>query len=222
MEEEVKKARDTEKKCRMLEETIKARNPNSIPMMLQAVRDTDGHEEVATLRARVKEVEVMMDEKDKEYERKLRTLRQEAERVKEQYETKKVATNEAKKIKELEQEIETLKTYYNKRIREIEEKAKYTTKPSASDKTSKPPKMVEQPQPTVDTSKIQQFEDQIEKLTKERNLLAQKVVNLETQNNKRRQSFSGALPTGMSQDFAISAIYNIANLIKQSSDNKDS
>jgi hypothetical protein len=34
MDEEVKKARDTEKKCRMLEETIKARNPNSIPMML--------------------------------------------------------------------------------------------------------------------------------------------------------------------------------------------
>jgi hypothetical protein len=102
MEEEVRKARDTEKKCRMLEETIKARNPNSIPMMLQAVRDTDGHEEMAAMKARVKEVEVMMDEKDKEYERKLRTLRQEAERVKEQYESKKVATNEAKKIKELE------------------------------------------------------------------------------------------------------------------------
>jgi hypothetical protein len=102
MEEEVKKARDTEKKCKMLEETIKARNPNSIPMMLQAVRDTDGHEEMAAMKARVKEVEVMMDEKDKEYERKLRTLRQEAERVKDQYESKKVATNEGKKIKELE------------------------------------------------------------------------------------------------------------------------
>ena len=144
MEEEVRKARDTEKKCRMLEETIKARNPNSIPMMLQAVRDTDGHEEMAAMKARVKEVEVMMDEKDKEYERKLRTLRQEAERVKEQYESKKVATNEAKKIKELESEIDTLKTYYNKRIREIEEKAKYTTKPGASEKSSKPPKVAEQ------------------------------------------------------------------------------
>jgi hypothetical protein len=193
MDEEVKRARDTEKKCRLLEETIKARNPNSIPMMLQAVRDTDGHEELAVMKARVKEVELLMDEKDKEYERKLRTLRQEAERLKEHYEAKKVATNEAKKIKELEQEIETLKTYYNKRIREVEDKAK-VTKPVTSDKTSKPPK-VELPS---DNSKlIQQFEEQIEKLTKERNLLAQKVVNLETQNNKRRQSFSGALPSGM-------------------------
>jgi len=185
MDEEVKRARDTEKKCRLLEETIKARNPNSIPMMLQAVRDTDGHEELAVMKARVKEVELLMDEKDKEYERKLRTLRQEAEKLKEHY--------EAKKIKELEQEIETLKTYYNKRIREVKDKAK-VTKPVTSDKTSKPPK-VELPS---DNSKlIQQFEEQIEKLTKERNLLAQKVVNLETQNNKRRQSFSGALPSGM-------------------------
>jgi chromosome segregation ATPase len=180
MDEEVKRARDTEKKCRLLEETIKARNPNSIPMMLQAVRDTDGHEELAVMKARVKEVELLMDEKDKEYERKLRTLRQEAERLKEHYEAKKVATNEAKKIKELEQEIETLKTYYNKRIREVEDKAK-VTKPGTSD----------------NSKLIQQFEEQIEKLTKERNLLAQKVVNLETQNNKRRQSFSGALPSGM-------------------------
>jgi hypothetical protein len=106
MDEEVKRARDTEKKCRLLEETIKARNPNSIPMMLQAVRDTDGHEELAVMKARVKEVELLMDEKDKEYERKLRTLRQEAERLKEHYEAKKVATNEAKKIKELEQECD--------------------------------------------------------------------------------------------------------------------
>jgi hypothetical protein len=34
LEEEVKKTRDLEKKCRLLEETIKAKNPNSIPMML--------------------------------------------------------------------------------------------------------------------------------------------------------------------------------------------
>lgn len=34
LEEEAKKARDWEKKCKLLEETIKAKNPNSIPMML--------------------------------------------------------------------------------------------------------------------------------------------------------------------------------------------
>ena len=115
MEEEVRKARDTEKKCRMLEETIKARNPNSIPMMLEAVNKTNTADdsssaEVAQMRARVKQVEVLMDEKDKEYERKLRTLRQEAERVKEHYENKKGnKNNEQGKVKELEKEIDTLK-----------------------------------------------------------------------------------------------------------------
>ena len=40
-------------------------------------------DELRLAKAKVKQVELLMDEKDKEYERKLRTLRQEAERVKE-------------------------------------------------------------------------------------------------------------------------------------------
>lgn len=33
-EEDRAKARDLEKKCKLLEETIKAKNPNSMPMMI--------------------------------------------------------------------------------------------------------------------------------------------------------------------------------------------
>lgn len=40
LEIDVKRTIDLEKKCRLLEETIKSKNPNSIPMMLQAVKDT--------------------------------------------------------------------------------------------------------------------------------------------------------------------------------------
>mgnify|MGYP003342848580 CR=1 FL=1 len=60
LEEEVKKARDIEKKCKLLEETIKAKNPNSIPMMLQAVKDTATNDkgEVSELRSRIKSLEV--------------------------------------------------------------------------------------------------------------------------------------------------------------------
>ena len=77
LEEEVKKTRDLEKKCRLLEETIKAKNPNSIPMMLQAVKDTSSSDkgEVSDLKSRIKSLEVQLDEKDKDFERKLRTLR---------------------------------------------------------------------------------------------------------------------------------------------------
>jgi len=38
-EEDRAKTRDLEKKCRLLEETIKARNPNSIPMLIQATQE---------------------------------------------------------------------------------------------------------------------------------------------------------------------------------------
>ena len=34
-----------EKKCKMLEETIKARNPNSIPMLIQAATEVKKDEE---------------------------------------------------------------------------------------------------------------------------------------------------------------------------------
>jgi predicted nucleic acid-binding Zn-ribbon protein len=77
LEEEVKKARDLEKKCKLLEETIKAKNPNSIPMMLQAVKETTTTDkaEVSDLKSRIKSLEFQLDEKDKEFEKKLRTLR---------------------------------------------------------------------------------------------------------------------------------------------------
>jgi len=38
-EEDREKYRELEKKCKLLEETIKARNPNSIPMLIQATTE---------------------------------------------------------------------------------------------------------------------------------------------------------------------------------------
>ena len=44
-EEDRSKVRDLENKCKLLQETIKARNPNSIPMMIQASKDIQKAEE---------------------------------------------------------------------------------------------------------------------------------------------------------------------------------
>ena len=52
-------------------------------------------------------------------------MRQELERVKQNYENKASKTPEAKKVKQLEEELQKTKDYYNKRIREIEDKYKY-------------------------------------------------------------------------------------------------
>lgn len=56
---------------------------------------------------------------------KLRAMRQEQERIKAQYEGKSGLTQDAKRVRDLEDELQKTKTYYNKRIREIEEKYKY-------------------------------------------------------------------------------------------------
>ena len=114
LDEEVKKTRDLEKKCKLLEETIKAKNPNSIPMMLQAVKETTtlDKSEVSDLKSRIKSLEVQLDEQDKDFERKLRTLRQETERVREQYEAKQGKGPDAKRVAELEGELEQTKLYY--------------------------------------------------------------------------------------------------------------
>lgn len=52
-------------------------------------------------------------------------MRQELERVKQNYEAKGQKTPEAKKVKQLEEELQKTKDYYNKRIREIEDKHKF-------------------------------------------------------------------------------------------------
>ncbi len=64
------------------------------------------------MKQRVRQLEAELDEKDKEFERKIRTLRQETERVREQYEAKQGKGPDAKRVIELEQELENTKLYY--------------------------------------------------------------------------------------------------------------
>lgn len=77
LETSARKALDLEKKCKLLEETIKAKNPNSIPMMLQTVKESELEEkaEINGLKSQIRELQFQLEEKDKEFEKKLRTLR---------------------------------------------------------------------------------------------------------------------------------------------------
>lgn len=119
------------------------------------------------MKQRVKQLEVELDEKDKEFERKIRTLRQETERVREQYEAKQGKGPDAKRVTELEQELENTKQYYQKRIREIEDKYKFN-KPS----DKKGGKASTAAVVAKDVPDTRALEEQIDKITKERNILA--------------------------------------------------
>jgi hypothetical protein len=79
--EDKKRLIELEKKCKLLEETIKSKNPNSIGMLIQAaktdvVRDDDSQSK-RELETRVKQLEAEIESQDKEFERKLRAMRQE-------------------------------------------------------------------------------------------------------------------------------------------------
>lgn len=69
------------------------------------------------------------------------------------------------KVVELEKELETTKSYFTKRIREIEEKKGYKA-PADKDKKTAPADK------KIPFSDIKSLEDKIDQLTKERNILA--------------------------------------------------
>ena len=60
-------------------------------------------------------------------------MRQEQERIKANYEARAGNSGDSKLVKSLEDDLAKTKNYYNKRIREIEEKHKYGMGPKAKD-----------------------------------------------------------------------------------------
>jgi len=106
-------------------------------------------------------------------------MRQEQERMRQLYEERSGNSGDSKRIKELESELEKTKSYYNKRIREIEEKHKYggALKKAASQKSES--------HRSKDDSNLNDLRDQNERLLQERNTLAQKVAEYESQSQNK-------------------------------------
>ena len=112
-----------------MEETIKARNPNSIPMLIQATQEakkTDDDEKgKKQLKFRIQQLEAELEDRDQDFERRIRSLRQEQERMRQVYEQRSANPTEAKKVNELEDELKKAKAFHHKRVKELEEKYRY-------------------------------------------------------------------------------------------------
>ncbi len=87
------------------------------------------------LKYRIQQLEAELEDRDKDFERRIRSLRQEQERMRQVYEQRAANPHEAKKVNELEDELQKTKAYYHNRIRELEEKYRYMGPPIASQKT---------------------------------------------------------------------------------------
>jgi chromosome segregation ATPase len=160
-----------------------AKNPNSLGMLIQAaktdaVRDGDS-ESKRQLEMKISNLTYELENQEKEFEKKLRTMRQEQERIKARYESVQGQSAEAKQAKLLEEELQKTKAYYTKRIREIEDKHKYGKAPAAP----KSNRSQASNAGAVTNDQLNELRDQNDRLLKERNILAQKVVTLESQNN---------------------------------------
>lgn len=90
------------------------------------------------LNFRIKQLEGEIDEKDKDFERRLRALRQEQERMRQVYEDRAANPAEAAKVNDLEKELQRTKDYYHKRIRELEDKYKFRVNIGVQEAVDKP------------------------------------------------------------------------------------
>lgn len=94
-------------------------------MLIQAAKKqttTTDDGEIKMLHTKIKDLEGELANRDEEFDRKLRTLRQEHERMRTLYEKKQGLSADAKRVAELETELDKQKTYFIKRIKEIEDK----------------------------------------------------------------------------------------------------
>ena len=73
-----KKIKDLEKKCKLLEETLNSKKPNSIPLLIQAAKTdaytTSDQESKRELVHKIKMLEEELEQKDIDYDKKLRSI----------------------------------------------------------------------------------------------------------------------------------------------------
>ena len=118
-----------------LEEVLRKKHPNSIPQLIRAARPPmEEHAAHAYMATKIKTLESTLEEKEEEHAKRLRVLRQGFERVKSQHEhrlaqleveldakTKKLEISEKPhmRIKELERQLDDTRSFYTKKLREL-------------------------------------------------------------------------------------------------------
>lgn len=126
-------------------------------------------------------------------------MRQEQERMKSMYDQRAGQSEDAKQVRVLEEELKKTKNYYNKRIREIEDKYKYGMGKAPKAPADSGPKSGRSNQSGIgkgtdfsSQQEIQSLKDQVVQLKREGSLLAQKAAEAEQRNNMRRNSVAGS------------------------------
>ena len=116
-----------EKQVKDLQGALAAKNPDSIPLMLNAVKPSfEEKEEYRILKEQNESLKKALQEKDAEFDKRIRTLRIEIDKMKDKYESTKTAGLpegvKDKRIQDLERQLQETKDYYIDRLKKLEQK----------------------------------------------------------------------------------------------------
>lgn len=195
-----------EKQVKDLEEALKKKHPDSIPMMLSAVKPSFEEEEAyRKLRQENEKLKKTLQEKDDEFDKKIRTLRLDIDKMKNKYDKSKAAPIpmdlKDKRIEDLERQVQETKDYYMTRLKKAEEEAKIGP-------NSKVGKLKEE----------MKYIKEIETLKKELDTLKKDKSKTDKKAPKSKNDMVLAINSLLAEDyvFAICALYKQTLSIKKS------
>ena len=130
-----KRTNTLEKEVRILKEALAKKNPDSIPMMLSAMKPTvEEQEEYRKLKDQINKLNRQLIEKDEEFERTIRNLRLESDKMKARYDKSKSTLlsedDKNQRIEDLERQVQDTKQYYQDRIKKLENASAQNSKKS--------------------------------------------------------------------------------------------
>lgn len=121
-----KRITELEKQVKDLQDALKKKNPDSIPLMLESVKpsieEQDAYRKLMQENEKLKKT---LQDKDDEFDKKIRNLRLEVDKMKTKYDKSKSTPipedAKDKRIQDLERQVDETKQYYQDRVKKIQE-----------------------------------------------------------------------------------------------------
>ena len=122
---------ELQQKVKGLEEIIRSKYPNSLPELIRACKPTETEVDMyRAMHERIAHLSQELSEREEEYEKGIRELRQETDKTLLEYKERhnvlkeefkmKVKSATSQRIKELERKVEDTRAYYLKKVKELE------------------------------------------------------------------------------------------------------
>jgi chromosome segregation ATPase len=193
-----KRISSLEKQVKDLQEALTKKNPDSIPMLLNAIKPSiEEQEEYRKLKQENEKLKKTIQEKDDEFDKKIRNLRVEIDKMKARYEKTSVipvpADVKDKRIQDLERQLQETKDYYQDRIKKLQGE-----KPTKSEeKISKIKGDMKQ------LKEVEGLKKEISDVNKSKKALEKDIRELKKQLKERPADLSLAIKALMDEDYVF-------------------